>query len=69
MKIPSRKLNDIRNDIVRTRANIKAIYNDSLFTDGDRAILEPRYRAHLKKLEEEEKIFRTEVKDPKTVTA
>ena len=69
MKRPPRTLTDIRNELVRTRANIKAIYNDSLFSDSDREVLEPRYRAHLKKLEEEEKLFRTKVHDPKTVTA
>ena len=69
MKIPPRTLRDIRNEIFRVRGNIDALQKNSLFSDDDRAILVPRYSAHLKKLEEEERIFRTEVKDPTTVTA
>ena len=69
MKRPPRTLTDVRNELVRTRANIKALYNDSVFSDKDRDILVPRYKALLKKLEEEEKLFKTMVQDIKTFTA
>lgn len=69
MKRPPRTLTDIRNEIFRIKGNIDALQNNSLFSDDDRAILVPRYRDMLKKLEEEEKIFRTEVRDHETVKA
>ena len=64
-----RTLLDIRNEMFRIKGNLNALDRDSLFSDEDRAILVPRYTAHLKKLEEEEKLFRTRVHDPRTVTA
>ena len=68
MKIPPSTLTDVRNEIVRVKSNLEAI-KDGLFTDGDRAILEPRYREILKKLQEKEKLLTTEVKDHETVQA
>ena len=69
MKKPSRTLTDIRNEIFRIRGNLDALKNNSLFSEEDRAVLVPRYSALLEKLEEEEKIFRSEVKDPEILKA
>lgn len=63
-----RTLTDIQNDITRTKGNIEAIQRHP-FTEEDREILEPKYEAHLEKLKREEEAFKTEVIDPKTVTA
>ena len=68
MKIPKqRTIIDIRNELVRTRANIATI-NDHLFSEEDREVLLPWYQNRLKQLEREEKVFRTTVNDPEVVT-
>ena len=67
MKIQTRTLTDIRNELVRTRENIAAI-NDHLFSEKDREILLPWYEKRLKELEHEEKIYRMPVTDPQVIT-
>ncbi len=62
-----RTLIDIQNEIVRTRGNLEAI-NRHPFSEEDREILEPKYRADIARLQKEEKLHKTEVVDPKIVT-
>lgn len=66
MKIQSRTLTDIQNEIIRTRGNIEAIRRPP-FSEEDREILEPKYKADLERLEEEQ-LFNISVIDPQTVT-
>lgn len=67
MKFQTRTLTDIRNELVRTRANLETI-KGHLFSEEDREILLPWYDNRLKELEQEEKIFRMPVVDPQVIT-
>ncbi len=67
MKLRSRTITDIQNEIIRTRGNLEAI-NRPPFSEEDRAILEPKYKADLDRLKAEEQLFNTPVIEPQTVT-
>ena len=67
MKLRARTITDIQNEIIRTRGNIEAISRPP-FSEGDREILEPKYKWDLKQLKDELKLFNIPVIEPQTVT-